>query len=142
VFGGSALACRLTDDQLLLLGSTPSTADLEQRLGNDPASLIERTDVTSAYAGFVVLGPRLEDLLRRVTSLDVRLSAFPENTCAEAALARVEALLARPRGTSLPALRIYVAWDLAVYVWERMMQAGRDLSITAIGLEALGHLAG
>jgi glycine cleavage system aminomethyltransferase T len=52
----------------------------------------------------------------------------------------VEALLVRSAERSLPALWIYVAWDLGEYVWERMIEAGRDAPITPIGLEALTTL--
>src|SRR5262249_432514 len=98
---------------------------------------VVRTDVTSAYAGFEVFGPRLGQLLSRVTHLDMGLASFPAHSCAETAIAGVEALLVRPPQDALPVLRIYVAWDLAEYVWERLMEAGRDGSITPVGLEAL-----
>ena len=63
--------------------------------------------------------------LRHLTQLDVRPASFPANSCAETALAGVEALLVRFPERSLPALRVHVAWDLGEHVWERMMQAGR-----------------
>ena len=46
----------------------------------------------------------------------------------------------RPPGRSLPALRVYVAWDLGQYVWERMIEAGHVGPIIAIGQEALQSL--
>jgi aminomethyltransferase len=138
VFGDSTLACRLTQNHLLLLDATPDVGIVWQRVTEvSRSTAVVQTDVTSAYAGFVSLGPGLDDCLRRVTSLDVRPASFPENSCAETALARVEALLVRRREGPLPALRIYVAWDLAEYVWERLLEAGRDRSITPIGFEAL-----
>jgi heterotetrameric sarcosine oxidase gamma subunit len=141
VLGGSALACRLTEDHLLLLASTQDTGVLQQALATtvDNRSVV-RTDVTSAYAGFMVIGSALEEFLGRLTSLDVRSASFPVNSCAETALARVEALLVRAPELSLPALRVYVAWDLAEYVWERMMETGREDAIMPIGWEALRHL--
>jgi heterotetrameric sarcosine oxidase gamma subunit len=136
---GPALACRLTDDHLLLLASTTSTTALDRHAaGLREGRSVVQTDVTSAYAGFWLVGPRLEELLRRVTHLDIRLSAFPVNSCAETAFAGVEALLVRPAEDSL---RVYLAWDLGEYVWERMLEAGRDVPITPMGLEALALLA-
>lgn len=133
---GPALACRLTDDHLLLLASTTSAT----ALGRQAAALREgravvQTDVTSAYAGFWLIGPRLDELLRHLTHLDVRPAAFPVNSCAETAFAGVEALLVRFAEDSL---RVHVAWDLGEYVWERMMEVGRDVPIRPLGLEALG----
>jgi heterotetrameric sarcosine oxidase gamma subunit len=141
VDSGPALSCRLTKDHLLLLAPTPTPTVLGQRLAtlakDQPVIL---TDVTSAYAGFVVVGPRWEELLRRLTSLDLRPNTFPMNSCTETALAGVEAILVRSSESSLPCLRIYVAWDLGEYVWERILEAGREQGLLPLGLEALGLL--
>jgi glycine cleavage system aminomethyltransferase T len=127
-----ALACRLTEDHLLLL--SPAGAPLRPDL---PVESVVATDVTSAYAGFLVAGPRTQDLLRRLTHLDVRPAALPIHSCAETQLAGVEALLIPTPELSLPAMRVYVAWDVAEYVWDRMLEAGRDLSIAALGMDGL-----
>jgi sarcosine oxidase subunit alpha len=138
---GPALACRLTPDHLLVLASTPSASGLGQRLtGVRQGGPIVQTDVTSAYAGFWLLGPRLDELLRYLTHLDMRPASFPVNSCAETALAGVEALLVRVAETSLPALRVYVPWDLGECVWERVMEAGRDVPVTPLGMDALALL--
>jgi sarcosine oxidase gamma subunit len=84
-----------------------------------------------------MLGPRLEEVLRRLTQLDIRPAALPEGSCAETALAGVEALLVRPAGLALPSVRVYVAWDLGEYVWERLLDAGRGGLMAPVGLEVL-----
>jgi glycine cleavage system aminomethyltransferase T len=135
------LACQLTEDHLLLLASRPMATELDQRLSRlREGRAVVQTDVTSAYAGFAVVGPRLEELLCRLTHLDIRPVSLPLNSCAETALAGVEALLVRSAGLPVPVLRIYVASDLGEYVWERMMQAGHGEQVTPIGLDALGIL--
>jgi heterotetrameric sarcosine oxidase gamma subunit len=135
------LVCRLTEDHLLLLASTPAATELRQQLAALRAGrAVVQTDVTSAYTGYWVMGPLREEFLSRLTHLDVRPASFPVNTCAETALAGVEALLVRTAELSLPALRIYVAWDLGEYVWERLMEAGCDGQITHLGLNALARL--
>jgi sarcosine oxidase subunit alpha len=139
--GLAALACRLTADSLLLLDAAPAGAALRQRLaGLGQQAPAVQTDVTSAYAGFLVLGPPSDEFLRRLTHLDVRPAALPENSCAETALAGVEGLLVRRGGLPVPALQVHVAWDLGEYVWERLLEAGRDWQITPVGLEALALL--
>jgi heterotetrameric sarcosine oxidase gamma subunit len=138
---GTALACRLTQDHVLVLsnGSQLSTISYQPDRAGDGGRVI-RTDVTSAYAGFAVVGPLWEELLRKLTHLDLRPASFPVNSCAETALAGVEALLVRTGELSVPSVRVYVAWDLAGYVWERLIEAGRDLAITPLGLDALALL--
>jgi sarcosine oxidase subunit alpha len=140
---GAALACRLTEGHLLLLGTTPDATDLrKQRAWPGNGRTVAQIDVASAYAGFCVVGPRLEDLLRRLTHVDIRPTSFPADWCAETALAGVEALLVRSGRPGLPSLRVYVAWDLGEYVWERILDAGRDGPVTPVGLEALGVIDG
>jgi sarcosine oxidase subunit alpha len=135
---GPALACRLTEDQLLLLGSTPNGAVLRERAANlAGAQAVPPLDVTSAYAAFCLLGPRSEELLHRLTQLDVRPAQFPLNSCAETALAGVEALLVRSADLALPVVRVLVGWDVGEYVWERLLEAGRAGGITPVGLDAL-----
>jgi sarcosine oxidase subunit alpha len=131
--GESGLACRLSDDHLLLLYGAPTHRRIDlHRQGPTAAA----TDVTSAYAGFALVGPRLEEHLRRLTHLDVRSAAFPPGFCAETAFCGVEALLVRPAIGPFPALQVFVAWDLGEYVWERILEAGPDVPITPLGLEA------
>jgi sarcosine oxidase subunit alpha len=134
---GPALACRLTEDHMLLLASSPDAAALDRHLiglGDDRA--LVRTDVTSAFAGFWLLGRSLEELLRRLTHLDVGPAALPPGSCAETALAGVEALLVRPAA----GVQINVGWDVAEYVWERLLEAGRAWRITPVGWDALDLL--
>jgi glycine cleavage system aminomethyltransferase T len=93
--------------------------------------------MTSAYATFELVGLRRDDVLRRLTGLDVRPAALPPNACRETAFCGVEALLLQAAGRPLPTLRVLVAWDVGEYVWERMLDAGRDVPITPVGLQAL-----
>lgn len=135
---GRGLACRLTEDHLLLIAAALRTDPFGPELPGD--SSVVRSDVTPAYAGFVLVGPRLPDLLRGLTPLDLRPAALPPNSCAETALAGAEALLVRAGEEPIPSLRLYVAWDMGEFVWERILEEGRGLAVKALGLEALGRL--
>jgi glycine cleavage system aminomethyltransferase T len=130
----AGLACRLTEDCLFLLaGSTRLAGFVEP----SSSAQIVRTDITSAYAGFALVGKHVEALVGRLTSFDVGSPAFPEGSCAETELAGVHALLVRPAGRFTPEIGVYVAWDLGEYVWEVLWGAGRDFSIVPVGLEAM-----
>jgi len=136
---GGILACRLTDEHLMLLASNSSISLVElQQCCGGPRLVWD--DVTSAYAGFLVVGSRTDDLLRRLTPLDIRPGAFPANSCAETSVAGVEALLMRWAEPAISFLRIYVSWDLAEYVWTRIMEAGEELQIAPMGVVALAGL--
>ncbi len=111
-----------------------STADLWE------GQLLEEKNALRAQAGFWIVGPRWEEFLRRLTHLDVHPRSFPVNTSIETAVAGVEAMLVRSEVLSVPAVRVHVGWDIAEYVWERMLEAGHELGITPVGKEALSRL--
>jgi sarcosine oxidase subunit alpha len=137
----SALICRLTDDHHLFISPPFALSRYLQFFAESNAGAVVRTDVTSALAGLELVGPRLESVLCRLTHLDIRPAALPPGSCAETALAGVDALLVRHDRGALPAVRIYVAWDLGEYVWERVIEAGREVPITPVGLDALALLS-
>jgi len=145
------LACRLRADHLLLLAHSTSWA-LE---GDSPSFLKGAVplDVTSAYAGFFLSGRAALELLSRLTALDVssRLQGdspsllkgpvpLDVSSCAETNLAGVHALLVRIPRPQPAAVYIYVSWDFAEYVWERLLDAGQDLGLTPIGMAAYREL--
>jgi heterotetrameric sarcosine oxidase gamma subunit len=139
--GDSVLACRLTMDHLLLLAATTSPAGLEQRLASiSTQEGVVRTDATCALASFCLVGPATDEVLCRVTPLDVRPGALPVGSCAETSLAGVQALLVRPPGLTVAAVHVYLAWDLGEYVWERLLEAGRELGLAPLGLAGLQRL--
>ncbi|HXG10749.1 MAG TPA: hypothetical protein VNK04_13410 [Gemmataceae bacterium] len=134
--GDPVLACRLTEDYLLLLAATPCAAGLRQCLANVPQAPVVQHEVTSSYAGICLVGPHTEDVLRQFTSLDLT-AALPAGTCAETNFAGVHALLVRPPESHLQLVRIYVGWDLAEYVWQRLLEGSRKEQITPLGFEGL-----
>ncbi len=133
------LACRLTDRHLLVLASAPDETAIRQKVTNEPEGVV-RHDVTSAYAEFLLIGPRIEDVLRRLTGFDVSISNFPVGACAETSLASIHAILVRSPELALPSARILIAWDLAEFVWETIFHAGRQLGIVPLGMNALSAL--
>ena len=138
---GPGLACRLGAEQLLLLASTTNA----KQLGDPLAALLQahavvHHDVTSAYAGFCLIGPHTEGVLRQLTSVDVSSAALPAGSCAETSLAGAHALLVRAPDMRLPSIRVYVAWDLAEYAWESLLSAGGGVELTPLGLEAWRRL--
>src|SRR5262249_4409957 len=86
------LACRLSDDHLLLLAESPAAAPEGWLAGLPEGVRLLRQDVSSAYADFWLFGPRVPELLCRLTALDLD-AALPEGACAEAGLAAVPAIL-------------------------------------------------
>jgi glycine cleavage system aminomethyltransferase T len=141
--GDRILGCRLTDDHLLLLAFTTDPAALNDRLtAYPPGPGLFRTDATTTYAGFCLMGGGADEVLRLLTPLNLSETAFPPGHWAETGLAGVHSLLVRPAGHVPSSVLIHVGWDLAEYVWDCLLSAAPDISpLGWEGLRALG-LAG
>jgi heterotetrameric sarcosine oxidase gamma subunit len=99
-------------------------------------------ELAEGCASIGLAGPHVEAVLRRLTPFDVSAAAFPAGACVATGVAGVPALLARLPAAPLPAVVLCVGWDVAEYVWERLLDGGRDLGALPIGLEAWRALAG
>lgn len=134
--GESGLACWLTADQILLIGWSAELIGLDwlsEKLTAEQS--VRSLDVTSAWAGNCVLGQASEAVLGRLCGHDLRLRAFPEDTCVQTAFAGVEAVLVRLAGPGR--FLVFVPWDVAEYVWERLLDAGRHRGLVVVGIDAL-----
>ncbi|HEV2013101.1 MAG TPA: hypothetical protein VGR77_04360 [Candidatus Dormibacteraeota bacterium] len=92
------------------------------------------TDATSIYAGIVLLGPRVPDLLSRLITADAS-RLFPGD-CLATQLLRLPAILLR-RELPVMAVETYVPSEFARYAWEAIFEAARPLAPEAAGLDAL-----
>src|SRR5262249_3209798 len=72
---GPVVACRLTDRSFLLTGAETSPTSLLERFKWLPETVA--TDLTMALAAFTLVGLRCEELLRRLTALDLSIASLP-----------------------------------------------------------------
>jgi glycine cleavage system T protein (aminomethyltransferase) len=139
VNGARTLACRLAEDELLLLASPGETEIIAEVLERAAGSVcVHLTDMTSGLAVLDLLGPRARDLLTRLSPLD--LVPLAPLAVVQGELARVHAILVRldrPDG-----FRALVAREYGAFVWETLMEAGRDLGLVPVGAVARALLEG
>lgn len=139
VNGARTLACRLAEDELLLLTSLGETEIVAEVLERAAASVcVHLTDMTSGLAVLDLLGPRARDLLARLSPLD--LVPLAPLTVVQGELARVHAILVRldrPDG-----FRALVAREYGAFVWETLAAAGRALGLVPVGAAARALLEG
>jgi glycine cleavage system aminomethyltransferase T len=123
---------------LLASGTNAIRVRDEERGARDvgPLAPVSQRDSTSEYAGFSLVGPRVDDLLRGLTPLDITAAGLPMNSCAETGLAGVHALLVRAPELAVPSVRIYVGWDLGEYVWQELLEVGGQYGIHPLGIDA------
>jgi aminomethyltransferase len=131
---GDVVTARLSRSWALIM--TPAAAlapSLERITAAAPANAMV-TDATSIYASIALLGPRVDDLLRRLISVDP-LMLKPGNGLATQML-RVPAILVR-RELPVRVVETYVAAELGRYVWEALFDIARPLAPERVGWDAL-----
>lgn len=99
------------------------------------------TDITHGRAEIRVIGPHSQELLSKVCGLDFHPSAFPNETAKQSSLAKTTQLIIRCDIGELPAFSIIGVQSLGPYVWDTMMEAGREFGVVPIGRAALAVLA-
>jgi glycine cleavage system aminomethyltransferase T len=131
------LACRLANDHLLLFAGRTFSAALEESAARlTQMADVRRYDATCVYAVFCLLGAPGTAVLSRLTALDLSPEVLPSAACAETNVAGVHALLIRPPEPPPKAIYVCTSWDLAAYLWQRLLESGQFAGVTAIGMEA------
>jgi heterotetrameric sarcosine oxidase gamma subunit len=132
--------CRLAADHALLLTEAGQEEAVREALAvRGKEGYV--TDVTSVLAGLALVGPRAREIMRKLTALNVESVALPDGACAETGVAGVHAVLLRADLGELPAYEIYVTRDVAEFVWDTLLDAGREYGLTPLGLSAYRALS-
>lgn len=134
---------RLRGDQFFMLtppGREAAALAQLQAAVQQTVTFVTVTDVSHALADIRVMGPQTRDLLHKVCALNVAEGAFPNLTAAQTSVAKTKQLLIRRDFGPVLAFQFLGAQSFAVYLWEVLMEAGREFSIVPIGVRALAQL--
>ncbi|MEO6821275.1 MAG: glycine cleavage T C-terminal barrel domain-containing protein, partial [Candidatus Nanopelagicales bacterium] len=133
---------RLRHDQFLVLTAASSTvrdADwLRRRTASEEVAIV--TDVTSGLAMLSVMGPRSRDLLSELTDADLSDAAFPFGTSREVDFALAEVRATRITYVGELGWELLVPTEMAVHVYEAIVEAGRGHGLVHAGYHALNSL--
>ena len=135
---------RLRNDLFFI--STPSGREVSAQKKLTTASatseqFVTVTDITHGRAEIRVVGPDSQALLSKVCGLDLHPSAFPNEAAKQSSLAKTTQLIIRRDIGELPAFSIIGTQSLGPYVWDTMMEAGKEFGLVPIGRTALDVLA-
>lgn len=133
---------RLRADQLIVILPPAAQRDALRALlaANTGDEMVTVTDVTHGRAQFRLTGPGTVDLLSRLCALDFDDSRFPDGTARQTSVAKTTQLVIRDdlhEGTG-PSYRLIGARSLAAYLWQTILEAGRDLGVRPLGWEQVG----
>lgn len=131
---GDELTARIAPGWALIL--TPPGAEdivrpkLESSAG--PSAMV--TDATHLFAGYALCGPLLPELLARASGWNP--ATLAPGAATGAPIADVRGVVVR-RDLEVPVLEVYVATELARYVWETLHDVATSLGGCAAGWRAL-----
>ena len=132
------LFCLLAADQLLLLTPPNATDDMLATMATTQQdSCTHLVDMTSGLTGLCLVGPHSQDVLSKLTDLDLALPAIFHMTCAQTSLSGVQAILVRADFGDVPCYRIFVSRDLGEFAWDVLTEAGSSEGLTPFGVDAL-----
>ena len=135
IFGpAGSIVARISREWALVLGEPNAEADLVRAVEPLAGPRTMVTDATHLFAGFALAGPRLGEVIERATSWDLATLARGEATGAP--IADVRALMVR-RDVAPDVLEVYMATELARYVWETLAGIVGDLGGAPVGWQAL-----
>jgi 4-methylaminobutanoate oxidase (formaldehyde-forming) len=136
-----ATVTRLADDRFLVVAPTAAhtkTLALLRRAVIGHAAAV--FDASAALATIAVMGPNSRDLLARVTDADLSTAALPWGRACEVEIGGGHALCLRVSFVGELGYELYPGADLAVAVYDAVVDAGRDLGLRHAGYHALDSL--
>lgn len=147
---GATAVFRLRDD-LYFISAPPGQGETHlstlEAAAQQSEQLVTVTDVTHGRSELHVIGPQSAELLSRLCGLDFHPTQFPNGTARQSRIAKTNQIiirrdLARAPGAAspLPAYALVGGRSLAAYLWQTILEAGRDLGIAPIGRAALDLL--
>ncbi len=133
---------RFANDEAFLTCSPSSVDQVANTLNEHLSGCVHMVDKTSNFAAITLVGPESSQLLSKLTDLDISPRAFPNLSCAQGMVAEVYVIVARKDLDDILSYKLYVGRDLGSYMWEAMLEAGHELNVVPVGVEALNRLSG
>lgn len=140
---GSTQVFRLRDDLFFVRTSPDGEGEALKSLTQSDHSfdeLVTVTDITHGRSELLLIGPDSAELLSRLCGLDFHPSKFPNLTAKQSSVAKIRQLILRRDLAELPAYALVGDRSLAAYLWDTIMEAGRDLNLRPMGQGALDSL--
>ena len=138
--GARVAVCRFADDELFIVTPPDAANPVARALNAHLGGCAHVVDMTSSYAAITLAGPLCDLLLAKLTDLDISVDAFPDLSCAQGQVAEVYAIVLRWDRGDIPSYTVCFGRDFGEYLWEVMLEAGREYGMVPFGIEALTRL--
>jgi len=132
-----ALCCVLAPDEALLLSTSDAPSALK---AEDMGTCVHPTDVTSFFAGIYFLGPQSREVVSKLTELDIRPKSFGNLSVQFIEAFHVQCILLRLDLNGLLGYVLFFDRGFGEYLWDRIIYAGKEFSLSLIGRATLNDL--
>jgi aminomethyltransferase len=124
---------RLADERFMVVPNASNREVVAEQIRERLAGFDAAVDDASLRTSLVAIqGPRAAEVLQPHT--DVDLASMKYYSIVEGHACGVPAHIARTGYTGEDGFELFVAWDDALQVWDRLMEAGQEAGIIACGL--------
>jgi sarcosine oxidase subunit alpha len=133
------VACRLHEHHFYVTATTSGVDSVYRGMLLDNAQWrldVVVTNVTAAYAGVNIAGPRSREVLSRLTDLDLSREAFPYLGVRLGKVAGIPARIMRVGFVGELGYEIHVPSSMGEALWDALIAAGRPDGIRPFGVEA------
>lgn len=133
---------RTGDEEFYIVTGTAfaihDSAWIKKNLPKD--AFVTVTEATSARAVINVCGPKSRELLQRVVSEDISNAAFPFMQCRDISVGHAPVRALRVTYIGELGYELHIPTECALYVYEILREAGKDLGVRNAGYRAIESL--
>ena len=129
-----ATISRLADDSFLLLSAAAAEwHDRDWLLQHAPASGVTIENLTGAWQSLAIAGPRVREVLRRVTRTDLSNEAFSWLSVAPIRIGYADAVLLRVGFTGELGFELHMPGEFLLPTYDMLMDAGSEVGLVPFG---------
>lgn len=133
-------AALLASDELLVLTSPGAEDQIAASLAVEieaQGSFVSVFNQTSGLAGLLICGPQSTAVMEKLCALPFNLKDFPNLFVAQSSFAKVRTAIIRRDRMDLPAYELYVDRSFSTYLWNVILDAGREFGVQPAGWGSL-----
>lgn len=137
------VCAKLNDDHFYLTATTSGVDDLYREMSRWIQIWglnVEVTNYTETFAAMNVAGPSARAVMKQLTELDLSENKFPYLAIREGEVAGVPARIMRVGFVGELGYEVHVPATYGLFVWDRIIEAGREYGIKPFGVEAQRRL--
>jgi heterotetrameric sarcosine oxidase gamma subunit len=134
------LAAQLTADEFLILTPPGAEREIGVRMKAEISSqnsFVSLINQTSGLVGFSTSGPESTAVMRKLCAISFNAKDFLDMHLAQSSFAKVRATILRHDRDAVPTFELFADRSYGAYLWEAILDAGREFGIQPVGWEAM-----